>query len=85
VIETAFSNRESTLARNAQHLSPMTLAGELAHLSAKGCPIYITHTKPSESELIMRECREWDDAGTVPGAHMGHDIQWLYAGDVLTI
>ena len=56
-IETAFSNREQELARKSLHLSPATLARELALLNpeAHGFPIYITHAKPQESGLIMRE------------------------------
>ena len=56
-IETAFSNREQDLARKSLHLSPVTLAHELAELrpGAHGFPIYITHAKPQESGLIMRE------------------------------
>lgn len=84
VIETAFSNRESTLARNAQHLSPVTLAQELALLShTKTCPVYITHTKPSETALIMTECHQWDSEATE--SHPRRDIRWLQAGDLLTI
>lgn len=56
-IETAFSNRERELARKSQHLSPVALAHELAKLrpGAHSFPIYITHAKPQESGLIMRE------------------------------
>ncbi len=77
VIETAFSNRESALAERAQHLAPQTLALELAQLDpSRPCPIYITHTKPSETSLIMEEIRRFD-------ARTPHDIRWLSAGDVL--
>jgi len=55
-METAFSNTEAELARKSRHLSPETLARELAALApGAGMPIYITHTKPRESRLIMRE------------------------------
>ena len=38
-----------------------TLAQELAHIDpANRYPIYITHTKPSETELIMEEIRRLD-------------------------
>jgi hypothetical protein len=60
VIETAFSNREGTLARLAQHLAPHALAEELAQLApGQRCPIYITHTKPLETDLIMQEIRQF--------------------------
>ncbi|WP_404300987.1 MBL fold metallo-hydrolase [Alicycliphilus denitrificans] len=55
-METAFSNTEAELARKSRHLSPETLARELAALVPHaGMPIYITHTKPRENHLIMRE------------------------------
>ena len=56
-IETAFSNREQMLATKSLHLSPATLAQELQALGpeAQSFPIYITHAKPQESWLIMRE------------------------------
>lgn len=80
VIETAFSNREKELARRSLHLSPNVLADELEFISdKKQFPIYITHTKPSETELIMAEIAEFD--GTLPaGRHVVHDIRWLQAG-----
>ncbi|MCO5354695.1 3',5'-cyclic-nucleotide phosphodiesterase [Acidovorax kalamii] len=81
VIETAFSNRERDLARRSLHLSPATLAQELANIDpANRYPIYITHTKPSETELIMEEIRQLD--GTA-GSLGPHDIRWLSAGQTL--
>lgn len=85
VIETAFSNRESALARRAQHLAPDTLAHELAQMNpVRPCPIYITHTKPSETDRIMQEIRQFD-ANTPHGFGAPHDIRWLQAGDVLEV
>ncbi|MFO6420421.1 3',5'-cyclic-nucleotide phosphodiesterase [Hylemonella sp. W303a] len=56
VIETAFSRRESKLAEISQHLAPDTLAQELAQISPeKDFPIYITHTKPTETVQILVE------------------------------
>lgn len=83
VMETAFSNRESALAQRSQHLSPHTLAQELAQLT-KPCPIYITHTKPSETGLIMEEIRRFD-ASTPHGFVASHDIRWLQAGQVFDL
>ncbi|HEY9209729.1 MBL fold metallo-hydrolase [Acidovorax sp.] len=80
VIETAFSNTESALAQRSLHLAPHTLAQELAQLQpGKPCPIYITHTKPSETRLIVEELRHFD-AITQPGGQAPHDIAWLQAG-----
>ena len=80
VIETAFSNREQDLARRSLHLSPLALAQELDCIaSGKSFPIYITHTKPAETELIMNEIQRFDQ--TQPcGRRVGHDIRWLRAG-----
>ena len=84
VIETAFSNRERDLARRSLHLSPETLAQELAHISgADRYPIYITHTKPSETSLIMDEIRQLDC--TASTHHSPHDVRWLSAGQTLEV
>lgn len=80
IIETAFSNREKDLARRSLHLSPMALAEELDCIDkTKRFPIYITHTKPAETELIMAEIQRFDQ--TQPfGPNVSHDIRWLHAG-----
>ena len=80
VIETAFSNREKDLARRSLHLSPETLAQELDNIDKnKKFPIYITHTKPAETELIMAEIQRFDQ--TQPfGPNVTHDIRWLRVG-----
>lgn len=85
VIETAFSNRERELARKSLHLAPHALADELGHIaSAKSYPIYITHTKPAETSLIMEEVRHFDrDDG--PRETQRHDIRWLHAGQELEL
>ena len=85
VIETAFSNREKELARRSLHLSPVTLAEELKGIgNQKQFPIFITHTKPFETELIMDEIAEFDEA--VPGGrHLPHDIRWLNAGQAFEV
>lgn len=54
IIETAFSNRERQLADVSKHLCPATLAAELAKLE-RSAEIYVTHLKPGEIELTMRE------------------------------
>jgi ribonuclease BN (tRNA processing enzyme) len=80
VIETAFSNRESELAKRALHLAPASLAEELDLIDKnKRFPIFITHTKPAETELIMAEIQKFDQ--TQPfGENVSHDIRWLHAG-----
>ena len=80
VIETAFSNRELELARRSLHLSPQSLADELDFIEkGKTFPIYIMHTKPAETALIMSEIQKFDQ--TQPfGPNVVHDIRWLRAG-----
>lgn len=80
VIETAFSNREKDLAQRSLHLSPHALADELHCIApGKAYPIYITHTKPAETDLIMAEIQCFDRQ-TDSGAGVAHDIRWLHAG-----
>jgi ribonuclease BN (tRNA processing enzyme) len=80
VIETAFSNREKELAELSLHLSPVSLAAELKNIEkGKRFPIYITHTKPAETELIMSEIQGLDQTRTF-GLNFMHDIRWLRAG-----
>ena len=80
VIETAFSNREHALAKRSLHLSPQVLANELDNIDkGRNYPIYITHTKPLETETIMAEIQKFDQT-TVAGKEAPHDIRWLRAG-----
>jgi ribonuclease BN (tRNA processing enzyme) len=85
VIETAFSNREKELARKSLHLSPMALAEELDQIDkGKRFPIFITHTKPAETDLIMAEIQRFDQ--TQPfGPNVTHDIRYLRAGQVFEL
>lgn len=85
VIETAFSNREKDLAQRSLHLSPHALADELDSIApGKSYPIYITHTKPAETDLIMAEIQRFDREPDV-GAGVAHDIRWLRAGEVFEL
>ncbi len=85
VIETAFSDRESALARRALHLAPATLAEEIDNIDpSKTTPIYITHTKPAETKLIMAEIQQFDDTD-VFASGVRHDIRWLTAGQEFDI
>ncbi len=54
LIETAFSNREKSLAELSKHLCPSLLADELGKLRSKP-EIFISHLKPSQMALTMRE------------------------------
>lgn len=85
VVETAFSNRERDLAIKSLHLSPDALASELGQLRPdRSFPIYITHTKPSETHLIMQETRRLD-ASQTDSNQAAHDIRWLKAGQVFVL
>lgn len=57
IIETAFSNSEKELAVLSKHLCPSMVADELVKLKHEA-EIYITHLKPGELELTMRETEE---------------------------
>ena len=54
IIETALSDGERELAVASKHLCPSLLAEELSKLSSSP-DVYITHLKPRESDLIMKE------------------------------
>ncbi|QNK71539.1 3',5'-cyclic-nucleotide phosphodiesterase [Variovorax sp. PAMC26660] len=83
VIETAFSSREQALAERSLHLSPVVLADELAHIDpGKQYPIYITHTKPAETDEIMSQIGALADHQVAGLAQ--RDIRWLKADGILT-
>jgi ribonuclease BN (tRNA processing enzyme) len=85
VIETAFSNREKDLAKLSLHLSPCVLANELDFIHKdKRYPIYITHTKPAETDMIMDEIQKFDQT-SITGPNVTHDIRWLRAGQEFEI
>lgn len=67
IIETAFSNRERSLAEASFHLCPSQLLDELSHLQSRP-DIFITHLKPGQIDLTMQEIEdatgalgEWDE------------------------
>ncbi|MEB0059041.1 3',5'-cyclic-nucleotide phosphodiesterase [Variovorax sp. LG9.2] len=85
IIETAFSNREQALAQRSLHLSPATLADELAQIArGKSYPIYITHTKPAETEEIMSQIGAFAEGWEMHGLEQ-RDIRWLEAAALLTL
>lgn len=59
VIETAFGNEEAHLADISGHLSPQTLAQELAQLDGE-VSVYITHPKPGEVPAVLSQVRALD-------------------------
>src|SRR6478752_5922045 len=54
IIETAFSNKERDIAIASRHLCPQMLAEELEKMRVTP-EIYITHLKPGEGALTMKE------------------------------
>lgn len=66
-------------------MSPMVLASELDCIArGKNYPIYITHTKPAETELIISEVQRFHE--TQPfGPHVTHDIRRMRAGQEFEI
>ncbi|MFN3375110.1 MAG: 3',5'-cyclic-nucleotide phosphodiesterase [Burkholderiaceae bacterium] len=85
VIETAFSGNESVLADRSGHLSSPALAQELVNRpGSPDYPIFITHTKPSEADLIIQEIRHITAAQRQRDGR-ALDIQMLAAGQVMYI
>lgn len=85
VIETAFSNREARLAERSQHLCPQSLAAELECIEAgRIYPIYLTHVKPDQRELIMGEIEQMKRSGSLV-SHLANAIAWLQAGQVFEL
>jgi len=56
-IETAFANKDIELARLAFHYCPELLAMDLLKLKHRPT-LCISHLKPGEEDIIMRECHE---------------------------
>jgi ribonuclease BN (tRNA processing enzyme) len=54
LIETAFSDRQESLAASSKHLCPRLLVDELSHLS-QDAEVFITHLKPGQVEQTMEE------------------------------
>ena len=57
IIETAFSNKERDIAAASKHLCPTILAEELEKMRVKP-EVFITHLKPGEGALTMKEVGE---------------------------
>lgn len=85
VIETAFSNQQQGLARLSLHLSSVSLAQELDLIEpGRSYPIYITHTKPAETDLIMTEILKFEQASAAANGK-ARDIRWLKAGQEFSL
>jgi cAMP phosphodiesterase len=55
LVELSFPNALQGLADVSGHLTPRTLAGELAKLERNGCPILLYHLKPAHVAELKRE------------------------------
>ncbi|RZJ15461.1 MAG: 3',5'-cyclic-nucleotide phosphodiesterase [Acidovorax sp.] len=85
VIETAFSDCESALARRSLHLSPTTLLLELQSLELPDCKVFITHTKPAQTTVILAEICTLQMDSTAPRYRKPIAIDWLEAGQQFAI
>jgi ribonuclease BN (tRNA processing enzyme) len=57
IIESAFSNQKRDIALRSKHLCPSLLAEELKKFK-QTAEIFITHLKPNEADLTMREIQQ---------------------------
>lgn len=57
IVESAFPNRDRSIAVASKHYCPSLLIPDLAKLTGRP-EIYVTHMKPGETETIMQELRE---------------------------
>jgi ribonuclease BN (tRNA processing enzyme) len=57
IVESAFPNRDRSIAVASKHYCPSLLVPELTKLAGQP-DIYITHMKPGETQTIMHELRE---------------------------
>ena len=55
LVETSFPSRLHALADASGHLTPCTLASELAEVDRNGCPIFLYHLKPALASELRRE------------------------------
>lgn len=55
LVETSFPNGMQAVADASGHLTPRTLAGELAKLERDGFPVLLYHLKPAHAPLLRRE------------------------------
>jgi cAMP phosphodiesterase len=54
-VETSFPSSLQDLANRSGHLTPNTLAGELAKVKRNGFPVLLYHLKPAHLPELMRE------------------------------
>jgi len=74
-VESAFANSNIELARQAFHYCPQLLARDLTRLRHRP-QVCISHLKPGEEDIIMKECRE---------ALPGWELKQLKSGDIFEL
>jgi len=75
VIETAFGDDESELARISQHLCPAQLGRELAQLGGS-VDVHITHIKPGELDAVMSEIGAQKSPHRIEALSAGQRMAW---------
>lgn len=75
VVEAAFANEELELSQKAGHYTPITLAADIEKLRHNPV-IYISHTKPGQEALIVKQCQD---------AMPDRNIHRLMGGEVFTL
>jgi ribonuclease BN (tRNA processing enzyme) len=55
LVEMSFPNGMQGLADVSGHLTPNTLASELAKVDRNGCPVYLYHLKPAYAAELKRD------------------------------
>ena len=75
IVEAAFPNAEQELSLKAGHYTPALLGADVAKLSHQP-KIYISHTKPGQEELIVKECE---------AAFGGREVGRLFGGEEFTL
>ncbi|GLS05088.1 cAMP phosphodiesterase class-II:metallo-beta-lactamase superfamily protein [Chitiniphilus shinanonensis] len=77
IVETAFADREEGLARLSKHFSPRLLVGALAQLARpEAVEVLITHLKPADHALTMREVLEQGAGYRIARLEQGQVIQF---------
>ncbi|HEX9390198.1 MAG TPA: 3',5'-cyclic-nucleotide phosphodiesterase [Usitatibacteraceae bacterium] len=74
VVETAFSNKERSIAVASKHLCPSMLASELSKLK-RPVEVFVTHLKPGEVQLTMSEIEKEAAKWKPRMLENGHEFQ----------
>ena len=75
IVEAAFPNSEQELSLKAGHYTPELLGADIAKLIHQP-KIFISHTKPGQEELIVKECE---------AAFGGREVYRLFGGEEFTL